>query len=149
MAVSRVDRLRLLMGDIKFADESRKGTIIKAESEEKRIKDAVDEAARVEVERLKAEETQKAAIQGPMASYEGPTITVEYADMDEIMKKIRPQRAEKHAIGELAKPGMDFCPIVAVSKFPYKYMDPQSQISDKVSKGYFANEKFWNREWTL
>lgn len=45
------------------------------------------------------------------------------------------------------EPGL-YCPLLAVSKVPYKYMDPKSRESDIVSKKCFANNCFWDRSWT-
>ncbi|KAK6000454.1 hypothetical protein QM012_003700 [Aureobasidium pullulans] len=48
---------------------------------------------------------------------------------------------------ETAPLGMQFVPINAVSKFPYKYMK-RSQ-SEAVSVQFFAGGKFWERDWDL
>ena len=55
--------------------------------------------------------------------------------------------APKHAFCETASMDMQFVPINAVSKFPYKYMK-RSQ-SEPVSLQFFAGGKFWEREWDL
>ena len=55
--------------------------------------------------------------------------------------------AHKHTFCETSPMGMEFVPINAVSKFPYKYMK-RSQ-SEPVSLQFFAGGKFWNREWDL
>ena len=55
----------------------------------------------------------------------------------------------QHGLEELAPPDMEFCPIMAVAKFPYRYMEAQSQESEEVSARFFANGKFWARAWTL
>ncbi|KAI4752821.1 hypothetical protein E4T52_14983 [Aureobasidium sp. EXF-3400] len=55
--------------------------------------------------------------------------------------------AHKHTFCEIAPTGMQFVPINAVSKFPYKYMK-RSQ-SEPVSIQFFAGGKFWEREWDL
>lgn len=55
--------------------------------------------------------------------------------------------AHKHTFCETAPMDMQFVPINAVSKFPYKYMK-RSQ-SEHVSLQFFAGGKFWEREWDL
>lgn len=55
--------------------------------------------------------------------------------------------AHKHTFCETAPMGMQFVPINAVSKFPYKYMK-RSQ-SESVSIQFFAGGKFWERDWDL
>ncbi|KAG9648038.1 hypothetical protein KCU71_g7697, partial [Aureobasidium melanogenum] len=52
-----------------------------------------------------------------------------------------------HNFCETAPMGMQFVPINAVSKFPYKYMK-RSQ-SEPVSIQFFAGGKFWERDWDL
>ncbi|CAD0108531.1 unnamed protein product [Aureobasidium uvarum] len=52
-----------------------------------------------------------------------------------------------NAFCETAPMGMQFVPISAVSKFPYKYMK-RSQ-SEPVSVQFFAGGKFWDRDWDL
>lgn len=43
--------------------------------------------------------------------------------------------------------GMQFVPILAVSKFPYKYMSARN--GETVSKQFFAGGRFWERSWDL
>lgn len=50
-------------------------------------------------------------------------------------------------IGKLAEIGTAFCPIVAVSKYPYKFV-PQ-YLSEQIAKGFFDEEKFWYRPWDM
>ncbi|KAG9599205.1 hypothetical protein KCV01_g8399, partial [Aureobasidium melanogenum] len=52
-----------------------------------------------------------------------------------------------HKFCETAPMGMQFVPINAVSKFPYKYMK-RSQ-SEPVSIQFFAGGRFWERDWDL
>ncbi|KAK2743665.1 hypothetical protein FQN57_004774 [Myotisia sp. PD_48] len=40
-----------------------------------------------------------------------------------------------------------FCPLVAISRFPYKYI--HSSKADRVAKGYFDGGKFWNLTWDI
>ncbi|PGH11314.1 hypothetical protein AJ79_04930 [Helicocarpus griseus UAMH5409] len=40
-----------------------------------------------------------------------------------------------------------FCPIIAVSRFPYKYV--RSSEKDRIAKGFFDAGKFWDRCWDL
>lgn len=50
-------------------------------------------------------------------------------------------------LGRLAPAEQLFCPLTAVTKFPYKYI--RGEDSDKVSKAFFAGGKFRARGWTL
>ena len=53
-------------------------------------------------------------------------------------------------VGELPPLEMTFCPILAVSKFPYKFMSTSSAfMSEEVSRHFFAADKFWMRQWTM
>ena len=53
-------------------------------------------------------------------------------------------------IGNPSPIDMTFCPILAVSKFPYKFMSSSSAfVSDEVSRQFFAAEMFWRRKWTM
>jgi hypothetical protein len=49
--------------------------------------------------------------------------------------------------GELAEFGAWFAPIVAVSKFPYKYVETSAMQS--IASAFFDGGKFWMREWDL
>lgn len=40
-----------------------------------------------------------------------------------------------------------FCPAVAVSRLPYKFI--QAELSQKVASEFFDEGKFWNRPWDL
>ncbi|KAI5308406.1 hypothetical protein KEM55_005805, partial [Ascosphaera atra] len=40
-----------------------------------------------------------------------------------------------------------FCPLIAVSRFPYKYL--HGKLSDSVAKGFFDQGKFFRRTWDL
>lgn len=40
-----------------------------------------------------------------------------------------------------------FCPVVAVSRYPYKYI--KGQLSQTIASGFFDQGKFWDREWDL
>ena len=52
-------------------------------------------------------------------------------------------------VGELASLDMTFCPVAAVSKYPYKYMRASPTVSEVVSRNYFAAGIFWMRTWTM
>ena len=49
--------------------------------------------------------------------------------------------------GHMSSPNQTFCPVSAVSKFPYKYM--RKNDSEQVSQEYFAGGRFWARTWNL
>lgn len=50
-------------------------------------------------------------------------------------------------IGEAAPLGTNFCPILAIAKFPYKYMDKGH--SETVADRFFNAGQFWERNWNL
>ena len=52
-----------------------------------------------------------------------------------------------HILGRLASKHQMFCPLNAVSKYPYKYM--KKADSEAVSQAYFVNGRFRARGWTL
>ncbi|KAI5291109.1 hypothetical protein KEM54_006295 [Ascosphaera aggregata] len=41
----------------------------------------------------------------------------------------------------------DFCPLLAVAKFPYKYV--HDRTADRIAKAHFDQGKFWSRTWDL
>lgn len=50
--------------------------------------------------------------------------------------------------GQLTPNGQSFCPILPVSKFPYKYID--ETVREYVANSFFNAKKFWNcRKWEL
>jgi hypothetical protein len=151
-----VEKLRALMGDEQFVAQTQDGALRKAEAQRKQEEAASLKAEQEHAAMLKSEEeaktaaTQSVTIQvGEDNPHGNPVVTVEHASMDEILDMVRRKRPNERPVGELAPRNAEFCPILAVSRYPYKYMDPKSAISDKVSKAYFANEKFWKREWSL
>jgi len=52
--------------------------------------------------------------------------------------------------GEVSPFGVRFCPILALAKFPYKYL-PRSAWSSQqaIASKFFDEGKFWQREWSL
>ena len=62
-----------------------------------------------------------------------------------------PEHDSAHCeVGEFPPLEMTFCPILAVSKFPYKFMSTSSaSMSEEVSRHFFAADKFWMRQWTM
>lgn len=40
-----------------------------------------------------------------------------------------------------------FCPAIAISRFPYKYVP--RELSDPIAKRFFDGGKFWNGSWEL
>lgn len=49
--------------------------------------------------------------------------------------------------GEPAPTGGSFCPLLAVTKFPYRFVG--SQYKQPIASAFFDGEKIWNREWGL
>lgn len=58
-----------------------------------------------------------------------------------------PVNMSSKTLGEFASRAQLFCPLHAVTKFPYKYL--RGADSETVSKAYFADGKFRARGWTL
>ncbi|KAI9703587.1 MAG: hypothetical protein M1836_007357 [Candelina mexicana] len=50
-------------------------------------------------------------------------------------------------IGRLSPVSITFCPILAVAKYPYKYVTKETQ--ERVAQAFFAAGKFWERKWDL
>lgn len=50
-------------------------------------------------------------------------------------------------IGELAPSGEKFCPILAVSRYPYRHVG--KELSEIVAGGFFNAGKFWERTWDM
>lgn len=59
------------------------------------------------------------------------------------------QDEQKRSLGDKSPPGIGFVPILALAKYPYKFLSASPSIVDSVSKGFFAAEKFWGRKWTV
>ncbi|KAI9721880.1 MAG: hypothetical protein M1828_004975 [Chrysothrix sp. TS-e1954] len=49
--------------------------------------------------------------------------------------------------GKLASPNEAFCPIFAVSKYPYKFVE--KSLSQPIATAAFDDGKFWRREWDV
>ena len=43
--------------------------------------------------------------------------------------------------------GMSFCPLLAVTKFPYKFV--KKEFMQQIATVFFDEGKIWNREWEL
>ena len=56
---------------------------------------------------------------------------------------------EKRLLGQVAPPKLSFSPILAISKYPYKYMPSPTTESEEVSQKFFAGGIFWRRRWTM
>ena len=59
------------------------------------------------------------------------------------------QDEEKPIIGDLGPLQIGYCPILAVTKFPYKFMRGSAALVEKVSRKYFVSSKIWDRKWTM
>lgn len=51
-------------------------------------------------------------------------------------------------VGQLAGPRDRFCPVAAVTKWPYRHLYDKGE-SEKVSIKYFAAGQFRSRGWTM
>jgi hypothetical protein len=56
-------------------------------------------------------------------------------------------RSSELSPGDEAKPGEAFCPVQAVSKLPYRYIDKRYQ--GVVSEVFFTKGKFWEKDWDM
>lgn len=51
------------------------------------------------------------------------------------------------ALGKPAQSQQSFCPIEAVSKYPYKFVP--KHLTEKIAEKFFVDSKFWYREWEV
>lgn len=49
--------------------------------------------------------------------------------------------------GQLGEKHTSFCPILALAKYPYKFVDKKH--SQRIASTFFDGGKFWNRSWDL
>ncbi|KAF2232955.1 hypothetical protein EV356DRAFT_487814 [Viridothelium virens] len=49
--------------------------------------------------------------------------------------------------GQLTAPEECFCPILAISKFPYRFVNEEA--SQPIASAFFDAEKFWMRDWDV
>ena len=59
------------------------------------------------------------------------------------------QDQENRITGDMGPLQIWYCPILAVAKFPYKFMKGSAALVEKVSWRYFASSKIWDRKWTM
>jgi len=53
-------------------------------------------------------------------------------------------------VGEVAPSHLRFCPILALAKFPYKFLGSAAWKSQQaIASQFFDQSKFWNRKWDL
>lgn len=43
--------------------------------------------------------------------------------------------------------GMNFCPLIAITKFPYKFVN--KQYMQQIASAFFDEGKIWNRDWEV
>ena len=92
----------------------------------------------------------KPSQQQPVEKVEHPKATQD-KDTDQKPKPVQP----KHPIIENNPDLQDtticesgsFCPLVAVSRFPYKFI--RGELTQPVANEFFAEGKFWKRWWDL
>jgi hypothetical protein len=51
-------------------------------------------------------------------------------------------------LGQRAPPELSFCPVQAVSKYPYKHIHDKA-VQDAVANSFFAGGKFFERSWNM
>lgn len=54
----------------------------------------------------------------------------------------------QYYIGYPADAGQAFCPVTAISKYPYQHMK-RSDLSADVANHYFVDGRFWRRNWDM
>lgn len=54
----------------------------------------------------------------------------------------------KMPVGSLAEPGEAFCPIIAISKYPYKFVR-NHELGQRIASEFFDNAKFWRYQWKM
>lgn len=60
------------------------------------------------------------------------------------------QENQDRMIGDLGPLGAGYCPILAVAKYPYRFMKGSStMLTEKVASRFFTSAKIWNRKWTM
>ncbi|MCJ1475032.1 hypothetical protein MMC13_003692 [Lambiella insularis] len=59
------------------------------------------------------------------------------------------QADELSTIKDLGCLGIGYCPILAVAKYPYKFMKGSAALTEQVACNFFSAAKFWDRKWTL
>ncbi|MCJ1401165.1 hypothetical protein MMC11_004377 [Xylographa trunciseda] len=59
------------------------------------------------------------------------------------------QDEENRTTGDFGPLQTGYCPILAVAKFPYKFMKGSAALVEKVSWRYFASSRIWDRKWTI
>jgi hypothetical protein len=52
-------------------------------------------------------------------------------------------------VGQPCRPGETFCPLVVISKLPYKFMNNQKDLAQKIASDFFDGGKIWMRNWTV
>ena len=53
------------------------------------------------------------------------------------------------SLGQPELPGVRYCPIISLSRFPHQYLCVKQKNADQVLVKYFAHDKFWERTWTV
>lgn len=53
-------------------------------------------------------------------------------------------------VGEVAAAGLCFVPVLALSRFPYKFLTKDAyHASEDIADGFFNDGKFWTRSWDM
>lgn len=80
-----------------------------------------------------------------------PATPVEDSSLSYISPSVQPQRMDVSrslelapCVGKLASPKQSFCPIMAMSKYPYKFVH-EKELSEKIGEAFFTDGKFWRR----
>ena len=64
-----------------------------------------------------------------------------------------PPRPQRHPVPPPESPmmpaplGMNFCPLIAITKFPYKFVNKKHM--QEIATAFFDEGKIWNRDWEV
>ena len=146
MSSKQSERLKLLLGD---------ATIEAAENAAASTRSVPTvTASNVDTPSVGSRNVKHRDLYQMLSSLETPTQSVATNKIDSLDKMAQKanmavQDSKGLSVGQLAPLGIPFCPIISVSKFPYTQMNARSKDSERVSQGYFASGRFWERTWSL
>lgn len=149
MASKKLERLRLLLGDDLFFALPENQEVPQASSEEAASKTDAPASPQVAVTTIKAsysssDDSYAARSQPTTVAKKQVKLRKEFS-----LEDVDVEDREGLMVGDRASEGMAFCPIMAVSKFPYRFMGKVNRVTEEVSKMFFAGNKFWERKWTM
>ena len=172
MANQRLDRLKLLMKDRDFdwpSEEKLKENRLQRNLKAAETQSTVSSLTEQTNPSYKASDlSEPPLLSSSMSSYTPPIAFQSELNMPPKTqnKQSGPKAADKsikmsagktamtqRRIDDMAAVNVSFCPIIAVSKFPYRFMSSNGpankMLVDQISQGLFAEGKFWDRAWSV